>query len=70
MILSLACLAPAHAQDITGSIRGLVKDANDAPIVGATVTIRNTDTNVVVRSLTTNGEGAYSAPLLPSATTL
>jgi hypothetical protein len=65
MILSLACLTPARAQDITGSIRGLVKDANDAPIVGATVTIRNTGTNVVVRSLTTNGEGAYSAPLLP-----
>src|SRR5262245_22600854 len=52
------------AQDITGSIVGLVKDSGDAAVAGATVTIKDTDKNVVVRVVTTNSEGAYSAPLL------
>ncbi|MBO0858826.1 MAG: carboxypeptidase regulatory-like domain-containing protein, partial [Chloracidobacterium sp.] len=55
----------ALAQDITGSIVGLVKDSGGASIAGAMVTIKDTDKNVVVRTVTTNSEGAYSAPLLP-----
>ncbi len=54
----------ALAQDITGSIVGLVKDSNGAAVAGATVTIKDTDKNVVVRTVTTNSDGAYSAPLL------
>src|SRR2546428_14146052 len=56
--------ARASAQDITGTIVGLVRDAGGAAVSGATVTIRDTDKNVVARVVTTNGEGAYSAPLL------
>lgn len=55
---------PAAAQDITGSIVGIVTDASGAVVAGATVTIRNTDRNVVARTLTTNEAGSYSAPLL------
>lgn len=54
----------ALAQDITGTIVGLVRDAGGAAIAGATVTIKDADKNVVARTVTTNGEGAYSAPLL------
>ena len=59
-------MAPlALAQDITGSIVGLVRDSGGASIAGAMVTIKDTDKNIVVRTVTTNSDGAYSAPLLP-----
>jgi hypothetical protein len=53
------------AQEITGSIAGSVKDATGAMIVGAKVTVRNTDQNVVVRTITTDDKGAYIATYLP-----
>jgi hypothetical protein len=52
------------AQDITGSIVGVVRDQNGAAVVGATVTIKDTDKNIVVRTIKTDSYGAYSAPLL------
>ena len=55
---------PAAAQESTGSIVGIVKDSNGAVVAGATVIIRNTDKNIVARTLTTNEEGSYSAPFL------
>jgi hypothetical protein len=55
---------PAAAQESTGSIVGIVKDASTAVVAGATVTITNTDRNVVARTVTTNDEGSYSAPFL------
>ena len=65
-LLLVGFMAPlALAQDITGSIVGLVKDSGGASIAGAMVTITDTDKNVIVRTVTTNSEGAYSAPLLP-----
>jgi outer membrane receptor protein involved in Fe transport len=51
-------------QDITGSIAGTVQDPSGAGVPGASVTITNTDRNVVLRRLTTDGEGNYSATLL------
>lgn len=72
-LLSLAavllfCLsAVAFAQEITGSIVGTVKDANGAAVKGATVTITNSDTKLVARTVTTNDDGEFSAPLLPVA---
>lgn len=57
----------AMSQEITGSIVGSVKDANGAVVKGATVTITNSDTKLVVRSVTTNDDGEFSAPLLPVA---
>src|SRR5258707_7521336 len=57
----------ATSQEITGSIVGSVKDANGAAVKGATVTITNSDTKLVARSVTTNDDGEFSAPLLPVA---
>ncbi|MBO0722956.1 MAG: carboxypeptidase regulatory-like domain-containing protein, partial [Blastocatellia bacterium] len=65
-IILAGLMAPrAMAQDITGSIVGLVKDSSGAVVAGASVTITDTDKKIVVRTVTTNSEGAYSAPLLP-----
>lgn len=57
---------PAAAQEITGNIVGIVRDANGAVVSGATVTIRNTDKNIVARTVNANDEGSYSAPFLPA----
>src|SRR2546423_5639637 len=63
LILGLG--AAASAQEITGSINGSVHDTNGAAVSGATVTITDTEKKVVVRTLTTNEDGAYAAPNLP-----
>jgi hypothetical protein len=47
-----------------GDIIGLVRDVSGAAIAGATVTIKDADKNVVVRAVTTNSDGAYSASLI------
>jgi len=53
------------AQEITGDIRGIVHDPTGALINGATVQVFNTDRNTVIRTLKTDADGAYVAPLLP-----
>ena len=56
----------AWAQDaLTGSISGTVMDSTGAIIVGATVTITNTDRGQDLRVLKTNAEGFYTATSLP-----
>ena len=66
-LLGLALGAiPVAAQDITGSIVGIVKDSNGAVVAGATATIKNADTNTVARTVNTNEEGLYSVPYLPA----
>ena len=55
----------AAAQNITGSIAGTVKDPSGAVLPKATVTLTNTDTGVVVRTIKTDAAGNYSEPLLP-----
>jgi hypothetical protein len=55
-------------QNITASLRGTVTDPSGAVVPGATVIIHNDATNVDVRTLTTNGSGAYDATLLPYGT--
>jgi hypothetical protein len=57
----------AYAQEITGSIVGTVKDANGALVKGATVTFADSDKKVVVRTVITNDDGEFSAPVLPVA---
>jgi len=56
------------AQDITGTIEGTVLDASNAGVPNAKVTITNTDRNQVVRTITTDTAGNYSAPLIPIGT--
>src|SRR6266478_3941558 len=67
VLLSLCISAViASAQEITGSIVGTVSDKSGALIVGASVSVVNADkNNVVVRILSTNGNGEYVAPFLP-----
>jgi uncharacterized surface anchored protein len=55
------------AQEITGSINGTVKDVNGGAVKGATVTITDSDKKIVVRTVVTNDDGEFSAPLLPVA---
>lgn len=63
LIAILAC--SAVAQEITGDIRGIVKDPTGAVISGATVQVMNTDRGTTDRTITTGADGAYVAPYLP-----
>lgn len=66
LILVVFCfVGHAYAQEITGDLAGTVKDTNGAAVAGATVTVTNSDTHLVVRTVTTNDAGEYSVPLLP-----
>jgi hypothetical protein len=59
LLLALFAVALASAQTVTtGDVAGVVKDSTDAVVPGATVTIRNIDTNDT-RTGTTNEAGAY-----------
>ena len=51
----------AMSQEITGSIVGAVKDANGAAVKGATVTVTDSGTKLVVRTVQTDDEGQYAA---------
>ncbi len=64
LILSLS--VAAFAQEITGTIVGTVRDANGATVPGAKVSIKDSDKNIEVRTVTTNGDGEFSVPLLQS----
>jgi hypothetical protein len=55
----------ATAQEITGDIRGIVKDPTGAVITGATVQVINTDRNETIRTVKTDSNGSYIAPYLP-----
>jgi len=67
-ILLLALMASLalsiNAQEITGSLLGTVRDSNGAPVAGAAVTITDAEKKAVVRTVTTNADGQFSAPLL------
>ncbi len=56
-------------QEITGSIVGTVRDSSGAVVPGATVTITDpSKDDVVVRTITTNDSGEFSAPNLTIST--
>ena len=63
LFLALPASLRAQAQATTGVIRGTVMDSAGSPISGATVTLRNRETNEQ-RSLSTNASGVYVATLL------
>jgi len=57
--------AGLFGQDITGTIEGTVLDPSGAAVPKAKVSVINTDRNQVVRTVTTETSGVYSAVLLP-----
>src|SRR3954463_310342 len=59
IVLSLLASTGANAQTGTSSVRGTVADAQGNVVVGATVTLTNTETNAA-RTATTSGEGSYA----------
>jgi len=63
ILVSLPAALQAQAQATTGVTRGTVTDSTGQPLSGATVTLRNLETNAS-RSLTTNQRGVYAATLL------
>src|SRR5215471_3033823 len=54
----------ANAQEVTGSLIGTVRDSNGSAVAGAKVTITDAQKKAVVRVLTANENGEFSAPLL------
>ena len=64
-LLATAVAAWLAAQDISATIGGTVLDPTGAAVSGAKITITDTDRNLVIREVTTETAGAYSAPLLP-----
>jgi hypothetical protein len=60
-------LVPMHAQKTSGTIRGIVSDPSGAVIPNVPVVIRNDGTGLT-RTVTTNRQGEYVAPELPSGT--
>ncbi len=65
VLMAFACFAPAlRAQEITGSIRGVVYDPSGAGVPAASVTATQTETGLS-RSAITGREGTYLLVLLP-----
>src|SRR5262245_32723743 len=54
----------ANAQEVTGSLLGTVRDSNGSAVAGAKVTITDAEKKTVVRVVTANEGGEFSAPLL------
>ncbi len=66
LVVVLCFAAVVSAQETTGTINGTVTDPNGAVVSGATVTITDAEKKVVIRTATTNEEGFFSIPNLPS----
>ncbi|MBA2527518.1 MAG: TonB-dependent receptor [Pyrinomonadaceae bacterium] len=62
-LLVAALAISTSAQTNKGSITGTVKDQQGAAVVGATVTVTNTETNAE-RTVKTNDDGGFDVPLL------
>ncbi len=67
LVTLVPSLARAQSQATTGIIRGTVVDAQGNPVAGATVVMREMNTNFT-RTLTTADNGTFAAPLLPLGT--
>src|SRR5262245_65243338 len=68
LALALALLPPGvSAQATLGSLTGVVRDAQEGVLPGATVTLTNPATGSM-QSTVTNESGAYIFPQLPNGT--
>jgi hypothetical protein len=64
LLLAAAIGTAASAQETTGTITGTLTDQSGAILPGVTVTLKNTNTNLI-RTAVTNEAGLYTASLLP-----
>ena len=55
---------PAHAQETTGTITGIVTDESGGVLPGVTVTVKHVGTGRTLERVTSD-TGLYTAPLLP-----
>lgn len=62
-IILLSVFTGVFGQEFRGTISGTVTDPNGAVIVGATVIIKNIETNIS-QTVITNSDGAYTVPFL------
>src|SRR6185436_4368113 len=62
-LLLLALAVTASAQEFRGALTGKITDQAGAAVPGATVSIKNVETNIV-NTTTTNADGSYNFPLL------
>ncbi len=62
IVLTMSAML-AVGQEFRGTISGTVADPNGAVVAGATVTVKNRDTNVS-KTVATNDEGAFTVPFL------
>ncbi len=63
----LMALLPASAQEFRALISGIVYDASGATVDGASVSVKNVETNLVV-TVKSASDGAYFIPQLPIGT--
>src|SRR5438094_197125 len=68
VLVLLAVAVTAWGQLSTASLRGTALDPNGAAVPGVVVTIENSATGVVERTLTTDDHGTYTAEALPPGT--
>lgn len=63
LLVILTGFANIFGQEFRGTITGTVTDPNGAAIAGATVVVKNIETNVA-KTVTTNEQGSYTVPFL------
>jgi hypothetical protein len=68
LVVLLACVAStAYAQQVSGSISGVVHDAQGAVVPGAKITLINQDQGTVAQVMSTTAEGTFVfTPLQPA----
>src|SRR5262245_16966442 len=64
VVVFLVAALPVCAQQLLGGITGTVTDSTGGVIAGASVTVKNLDTNLEVK-VTSAANGSYLAPNLP-----
>ncbi|MGD9628990.1 MAG: carboxypeptidase regulatory-like domain-containing protein [Pyrinomonadaceae bacterium] len=67
VIVLMAGVMTANAQEFRGSITGTVTDPNGAAVAGATVVLKNNETNIT-QTVTANDSGSYTFPLIQPGT--
>jgi hypothetical protein len=67
LLLTALLASSAFAQQITATLTGTVMDPNGAVVPGAAVTVTSIDTGLV-KTTTTNDNGAYTVPFLQPGT--